>query len=94
MSNVIIEHNVTIPIRSNIPPLPLAEMRVGDHFTLIIKTAAERAAVRQRLSRFQAKNPPAKFGIKKTGRNEIRVHRLSIKTATPAAVVIHRAGEA
>lgn len=71
-----IEKNVPLPIRSVVPPLPLEEMEIGDSFKLELEDEKDRGTVRQRLFRFQAKNPPKRFSMCSISDTTVRVFRV------------------
>lgn len=76
VSKIKIESGIPYPAPT-IPPLPLENMKVGDSFKLTLKNPEkEKSVVRQRLSRFQEKNEPARFSMRSISKDEIRVYRM------------------
>ncbi len=73
-----IEKNVPVPQRSRIPPLPLADMAIGDSFKAPIKSADQKgvSSLRQRVSRFQKSYPTMRFSVVIDGEN-MRVFRIA-----------------
>ena len=76
MSKIKIETGIPYP-KSDLPPLPLSEMSVGDSFKLkLVDPEKEKKAVRQRLSRFQDMHEPTRFSLRSLSEHEIRVYRV------------------
>lgn len=65
------------PYNSTVPPLPLADMKVGDSVAVTLKNEKEIGTVRQRLYRFCRDNPPKRFSLRKMGEGgDYRVFRV------------------
>lgn len=76
MSKIEIETGIPYP-ESNIPHLPLEQMKIGDSFRLTLKSPEkEKSAVRQRLSRYQEFHKPKRFSLRSMSGSEIRVFRV------------------
>lgn len=60
-----IEKNIPVPQRSKIPPLPLAEMEIGDSFLAPVDSSntKEVGSLRQRVARFQKSNSHKRFSV-------------------------------
>lgn len=79
--NVLIEKGVPVPDRNKLPNLPLQTMEIGDSFLLQMSTDNDNRAVqtlRQRISRFQSKNPSRRFTVRRDGDGDgMRVWRVA-----------------
>jgi hypothetical protein len=73
-SSIKIEKNVPLPAR--VPPLPLDKLKIGDSFLVPLKNKSDKAAIRQRLHRFQLNNVPVCLSMQKEGDNAVRVYRI------------------
>ena len=71
-----IENDVPIPVRSDVPPLPLDEMVVGDSIVVPITKSQEKGTIRQRIHRYQLTHPPAKFSMITKDEHSVRVFRI------------------
>ena len=103
--SITIEKGIPLPERAKLPALPLAEMETGDSFLLEIKKHNQYTALVQQVQRFQKKNLPKKFSIRRVPATEsVRVFRVeddhqqaespSVSPAIPASeseVVLTRA---
>jgi hypothetical protein len=71
--------DVPLPARTKLPPLPLAEMNIGDSFFVEIDQSDARLVqmLRQRASRFQRDSKEAaKFSVCREGADGMRVFRI------------------
>jgi len=76
--NLIIENDIPIPTRTNLPVLPLGEMKEGQSFVLHIGSDSNDRtiqALRQRICRYQVKFPSKKFSVRKDPKG-MRVFRI------------------
>ena len=74
-----IDKNIPVPARTKIPPLPFEDMDVGDSFLAPVEADNTRMiqALRQRVARFQRKNPKFRFSVlRDTQHNMMRVFRI------------------
>lgn len=71
-----IEKNVPMPVRSQVPPLPLGELDVGQSFVYELEDERDHAVIRQRLTRFQKRNPPVRFSMNRIDETKVRIHRI------------------
>lgn len=75
-----IDKNVPLPEVSYLQPVPLKEMEVGDSFLLKKLTFKMKAALRQRITRFQKAHPKTMFSMRQEERQgdlfSIRVFRM------------------
>lgn len=74
--NIRIEKDVPMPVRSNIPELPLEKMEIGESFVLKLSTPSDPSTLRQRIHRFQKNNPPKKFSMRKIDDGSVRIFRV------------------
>jgi len=75
--SITIEKGIPLPERAKLPPLPLAEMEIGDSFLIEIKKHNHYTALVQQVQRFQKKHLPKKFSIRKVPATEnVRVFRV------------------
>ncbi len=71
-----IDKHVPLPERSNLPPLPLNDMEIGDSFLLDTPGKNDKSALRARLWRYQNNNQPKRFSMIREADNEqVRIHR-------------------
>jgi hypothetical protein len=75
-SKFTIEKNVPMPVKNMLPDFPLDDMEIGDSFVVNLVVERDRSAVRQRLSRYQQRNPPKRFSAHIISENVVRVHRV------------------
>lgn len=74
-----IEKNIPVPVRTKMPPLPFADMDVGDSFLAPVEAdnTSMIQALRQRVARFQRKNPKYRFSVVRDAQhNMMRVFRI------------------
>lgn len=71
-----IEKNIPMPVRSQVPPLPLGDLKVGDSFVYEMKGDGDHAVIRQRLTRYQKRNPPCRFSMHRVDERKVRIHRI------------------
>ena len=64
------------PKKEPLPPLPLEKMLISEAFTLKINGQSDKAAIRQRIHRFQIANPPAKFSMRKIDEHTVEIQRV------------------
>jgi len=80
MDKITIEKNVPMPVRrKSLPPLPLPKMEVGDSIVVEMKHPADKAAIRQRLVRYEKSHPPVKFSMNNYEKTMVRIHRIKDK---------------
>ena len=72
-----IERNIPIPQRTRLPELPSSEMEINESFLAPVMSGDARLvqALRQRVVRFQRRNPPKKFSVVRDG-DQMRVFRI------------------
>lgn len=72
-----IEQNIPIPQRTRLPELPFSEMEINESFLAPVMSGDARLvqALRQRVVRFQRRNPPKKFSVVRDG-EQMRVFRI------------------
>jgi hypothetical protein len=83
MSDIKIDKNVPLPEVTYLPPIPLDKMKVGDSILLKKLTERNKAAIRQRITRYQNSHYPKQFAMRqvdgKTGARQllsVRVFRM------------------
>jgi hypothetical protein len=73
-----IEKNAPPP-ETSLPAMPLAALEVGDRFKVTLKEPSDKATIRQRVHRFQKKNPPIRLSVRKIDEDHCWVYRLEDK---------------
>ena len=85
--SITIEKGVPMPVQARLPKLPLAQMEIGDSFLIETKKHNQYTALTQQIQRFQKKNPPVKFAIRRDPNSDmVRVHRVEDKQAEPSSI--------
>ena len=64
MSNIKIEKNIPLPVYSKVPELPLDKMKIGESFVIGLSEEIKKSTIRQRVARFQKRNPPKHFAMR------------------------------
>lgn len=79
MSELIIEDGIPIPSRTNLPELPLDQMKIGQSFEVSLQSEREISSVRQKISRYHRINKPKRFTVRVTDPDTftVRVFRVS-----------------
>ena len=82
--SITIEKGVPMPVQARLPKLPLAQMEIGDSFLIETKKHNQYTALTQQIQRFQKKNPPVKFAMRRDPNSDmVRVHRVEDKQVQP-----------
>lgn len=77
MSRIKLEKTLPLPEPMNrSPDLPLADMEVGHHFQLKNIDDKTKAAIRQKIRRYQVSNPPKVFRLQTVAEGTILVFRM------------------
>lgn len=63
------------PVRRRLRPFPLDQMDIGHSFVVDIDDDQHRIAIGQRLHRYNKKNPPKRFTMRKLNDRQVRVFR-------------------
>ena len=78
MSKIKIENSIPLPsLLSNIPPLPLGEMKIGDSFLVKVDSKSDQSTIRQRTHRYRVKHPSVRFSVWKEDDKHVRVFRIA-----------------
>ena len=75
-----IKSDLPMPVRSDVPPLPLQDMKVGQHIVVPAVSKNEIGTIRQRINRYQLANEPAKFSMSVISEEEVRIFRIEDKS--------------
>lgn len=72
-----IEKNVPLPETNSLPPMPFEKMEVNDSFVVELQSPTDKKTVRQRMYRYQKKNPNVRLSLRKIDDDSVRVYRLA-----------------
>ena len=81
-TSIVIEKNIPHPAKRSLPEMPLDQMVAGDSFFVPVshQKKDDMMAIRQRVVRYQRKNPDTKFSVHREtnyGTDGLRVYRIT-----------------
>ena len=74
--SISIETDVPMPTKNFLPKIPFEEMKIGHSCVIPIPDRKAYLNVAQAVQRFQKKNPPKRFALRKETKDSVRVFRV------------------